>query len=152
MHARAARTPFGRSGHQALPPFLEDYHVQRRIYWFEQYGLADGREPGPGKCTPYPADAAAGIAEALAQEHGVRARSEQSPWSGVDVFILMLPTSDIVEAALFNDGVAAALRQGALVIDMSSSEPHRSRDVGDTLDQQGVPVGCSENQPELIQP
>lgn len=83
-------------------------------------------------------DAAAGIAEAFAQEHGVRAWSEESPWSGVDVLILMLPTSDIVEAVLFNDGVAAALRQGALVIDMSSSEPHRSRAVGEALTSRGL--------------
>ncbi|GAA2000558.1 NAD(P)-dependent oxidoreductase [Microbacterium ulmi] len=44
-----------------------------------------------------------------------------------DVLILMLPNSDVVETVLLDDRVAAALRPGARVIDMSSSEPVRTR-------------------------
>lgn len=51
----------------------------------------------------------------------------------LDVLITMLPNSSIVESVLLGsesaDGWAASLRAGAVVIDMSSSEPARSRDL-----------------------
>jgi 3-hydroxyisobutyrate dehydrogenase len=51
----------------------------------------------------------------------------------LDVLITMLPNSAIVESVLLGsasaDGWAASLRPGAVVIDMSSSEPARSRDL-----------------------
>lgn len=56
----------------------------------------------------------------------------------VDVLITMLPNSKIVETVLLANGWAAALRKGALVIDMSSSEPVRSRELGATLAGQGL--------------
>lgn len=56
----------------------------------------------------------------------------------VDVLITMLPNSKIVETVLLADGWAAALRKGALVIDMSSSEPVRSRDLAATLAGEGL--------------
>jgi 3-hydroxyisobutyrate dehydrogenase len=56
----------------------------------------------------------------------------------VDVLITMLPNSKIVETVLLENGWAAALRKGSLVIDMSSSEPVRSRDLAATLEAQGL--------------
>ncbi|PZU25619.1 MAG: 2-hydroxy-3-oxopropionate reductase [Shinella sp.] len=56
----------------------------------------------------------------------------------VDILITMLPNSKIVETVLLANAWAAALRKGALVIDMSSSEPVRSRDLGATLASQGL--------------
>jgi 3-hydroxyisobutyrate dehydrogenase len=50
----------------------------------------------------------------------------------------MLPNSAIVEAVLLNDGFASKMRKGALVIDMSSSEPLRSRDLAATLAEKGL--------------
>jgi len=51
-----------------------------------------------------------------------------------DVVILMLPNSDIVEAVLTGeDGVLAALQPNTLVVDMSSSEPLRTRALADTV-------------------
>ncbi|AMB87020.1 2-hydroxy-3-oxopropionate reductase [Pseudomonas agarici] len=51
----------------------------------------------------------------------------------LDVLITMLPNSAIVESVLLGSagtqGWAASLRAGAVVIDMSSSEPARSRDL-----------------------
>ncbi len=51
----------------------------------------------------------------------------------LDVLITMLPNSAIVESVLLGGagtaGWAASLRAGAVVIDMSSSEPARSRDL-----------------------
>jgi len=46
----------------------------------------------------------------------------------VDILILMLPDSKIVDDTLWNKGVAAALRKGATIVDMSSSHPVNSRD------------------------
>ncbi len=56
----------------------------------------------------------------------------------LDVLITMLPNSKIVETALLENGWADHLRKGALVIDMSSSEPTRSRDLGATLAERGL--------------
>jgi 3-hydroxyisobutyrate dehydrogenase len=56
----------------------------------------------------------------------------------VDVLITMLPNSAIVEGSLLQDGWAQHLPKGALVIDMSSSEPTRSRELGATLAEQGL--------------
>lgn len=53
--------------------------------------------------------------------------------ASVDVLITMLPTSTIVEAVLLEQGVADRLSVGALVVDMSSSEPTRSRELGESL-------------------
>ena len=45
-----------------------------------------------------------------------------------EAVLLMLLDGEVVEAVLFGEGVAAALAPGALVIDMSTIEPHRERD------------------------
>lgn len=46
----------------------------------------------------------------------------------VNVLILMLPDSKIVDDTLWNKGVAQALTKNSIVIDMSSSHPVNSRD------------------------
>ncbi|MBC7150657.1 MAG: NAD(P)-dependent oxidoreductase [Rhizobium sp.] len=51
----------------------------------------------------------------------------------LDMLVTMLPNSDIVEKVLLGDGWAERLRAGALVVDMSSSEPVRSRDLAGSL-------------------
>lgn len=52
----------------------------------------------------------------------------------LDVLITMLPNSAIVESVLLGDGGwAPRLKAGAVVIDMSSSEPARSRELAHTL-------------------
>jgi 3-hydroxyisobutyrate dehydrogenase len=60
----------------------------------------------------------------------------------LDVLITMLPNSAIVETVLLGrnggQGVARAMAKGAVVIDMSSSEPARSRDLGTTLNGLGL--------------
>jgi len=54
--------------------------------------------------------------------------------SSLDVLITMLPNSNIVESVLLADGGwASQLKAGAVVIDMSSSEPARSRELGQKL-------------------
>ncbi|KQR81473.1 2-hydroxy-3-oxopropionate reductase [Burkholderia sp. Leaf177] len=63
----------------------------------------------------------------------------------LDVLITMLPNSAIVESVLLGDskspesgGWASHLAKGAVVIDMSSSEPERSRTLGATLEARGL--------------
>ncbi|MBA3039061.1 MAG: NAD(P)-dependent oxidoreductase [Alphaproteobacteria bacterium] len=51
----------------------------------------------------------------------------------LDMLVTMLPNSDIVEKVLLGDGWAERLRAGALVVDMSSSEPVRSRELAGSL-------------------
>lgn len=55
----------------------------------------------------------------------------------LDVLITMLPNSSVVESVLLDPerGWASGLAQAAVVIDMSSSEPERSRQLGATLTQ-----------------
>ncbi len=45
----------------------------------------------------------------------------------------MLPSSDTVESVLEADGVLAAARPGALIVDMSSSEPLRTRGLAERI-------------------
>lgn len=78
------------------------------------------------------------VAKSFADEYGARIAGEDGSWSETGTVILMLPTSDVVEAVLLKDNVVAALPKGALVIDMSSSEPHRSRALGETLQSRGL--------------
>ena len=57
-----------------------------------------------------------------------------------EVVILMLPDSNVVKKVLYgeNGGLAAHLKKGAVVIDMSSSSPPVTRELGPRLKQSGV--------------
>lgn len=55
-----------------------------------------------------------------------------------DAVVLMLPDSAIVDALLWDDGFAATLKPGALLIDMGSSDPNRTRDNQQRLAARGV--------------
>lgn len=87
----------------------------------------------PARTKPYAATPGVEIAASLA-ELG----------SNSDVVITMLPDGKIVRKVLcgdhdsFKDCVAAGLRSGATVIDMSSSSPIGTRELGALLDQRGV--------------
>jgi len=79
-------------------------------------------------------DADATVVSRFTAEHpGARAASGPQSYAEVDALILMLPTSDIVEAVLEDGKTAAALRAGTLVVDMSSSVPTRTRDLAARL-------------------
>jgi 3-hydroxyisobutyrate dehydrogenase len=57
-----------------------------------------------------------------------------------EVVILMLPDSDVVKRVLFGekDSLAAHLSSGSIVIDMSSSNPSVTREIGPRLKKAGV--------------
>lgn len=75
----------------------------------------------------------------LAAAGGTAVDSALEVAQSADVLILMLPNSSIVESVLEADGVAAALPEGAVVVDMSSSEPLRTRDLATRLAAAGGP-------------
>ncbi|MFM0046015.1 NAD(P)-dependent oxidoreductase [Paraburkholderia sediminicola] len=92
------------------------------------------------------ADADVARVALLASEQRITALSVASAEqvASLDVLITMLPNSAIVERVLLgeggkqNDGWAGRLTRGAVVIDMSSSEPARSRDLAAMLAQAGL--------------
>jgi 3-hydroxyisobutyrate dehydrogenase len=85
-------------------------------------------------------DAAPGVTERFAAEHPATATAASGPQSfaAVQALILMLPTSAIVEDVLEREQVSDALPPGCLVIDMSSSEPLRTRSLAARLRAKGL--------------
>jgi 3-hydroxyisobutyrate dehydrogenase len=87
------------------------------------------------------ADADAGrLSEIVTTLNATRLDADNA--KSLDVLITMLPNSAIVESVLLGNqsthGWAAALPRGAVVIDMSSSEPARSRELGLALKELGL--------------
>ncbi|WP_042265180.1 NAD(P)-dependent oxidoreductase [Paraburkholderia heleia] len=85
-------------------------------------------------------DADAARADALAAQTGAQRLGKDNAAS-LDALITMLPNSAIVESVLLGDGAdgwASLLTKGAAVIDMSSSEPERSRKLGSVLEERGL--------------
>src|SRR6202044_2092792 len=82
--------------------------------------------------TVFDIDAAA--AQRLAAEATVRIAQRPEDFRGTDIVVTMLPTGAIVRDVLVGPrGVALELTKGAMIIDMSSSEPEGTRDLGATL-------------------
>lgn len=78
-------------------------------------------------------------AAAFAERGGEIALSPAAAARSAESLITMLPNSDIVEEALLGQGGAAGhLPKGAVVIDMSSSAPTRTRKLGARLQELGV--------------
>jgi len=76
---------------------------------------------------------------AVASETGAAAcESAADAARGAEVLITMLPDGQVVRRVLVDDGAAAALAKGAIVIDMSSSDPVGTRKLGQTLGAQGL--------------
>jgi 3-hydroxyisobutyrate dehydrogenase-like beta-hydroxyacid dehydrogenase len=74
-------------------------------------------------------------AERFASEHGARAAGTPAEAAeGADAFVSIVPDAPQVEEVLFgDDGAAASLRDGALVVDMSTIAPTASRAIGERL-------------------
>ena len=54
--------------------------------------------------------------------------------------ILMLPDSAVVRSVLLDDGLLACMTPGTVLVDMSSSEPVRTRELAALAEQHGVPM------------
>ena len=85
-------------------------------------------------------DADAARADTLAMQAGAQ-RLTHDTAASLDMLITMLPNSAIVENVVLgggNDGWASRLAKDAVVIDMSSSEPERSRKLGAVLEERSL--------------
>jgi len=71
---------------------------------------------------------------------GGRAVRDLADFADVEFVVTMLPTGPIVREVLLqtNGGIARHLRPGTIVIDMSSSEPTGTRQLGEALGKSGV--------------
>ena len=65
--------------------------------------------------------------ELQAQSGFARAATAQDTARNANIVVLMLPDSKIVDRLLWDDGLAKALKSGALLIDMGSSDPMKSK-------------------------
>jgi 3-hydroxyisobutyrate dehydrogenase len=86
-------------------------------------------------------DTAQAALQAICALSGVQASTSPADVGrGCEVVILMLPNSVVVKKVLFDDkdGLAAHLKQGSVVIDMSSSDPSVTRELGPRLETAGV--------------
>jgi 3-hydroxyisobutyrate dehydrogenase len=84
-------------------------------------------------------DAAPGVTKRFVAEHPAStAATGPESFAAVQALILMLPTSEIVEDVLEREQVADVLPPGCLVIDMSSSEPLRTRALAARLQARGL--------------
>ena len=72
-------------------------------------------------------------AQRLAPFGAVVAPSPAEAVAKADLVICLLENGEVVEDVLFNQGAAAALRPGCLVIDMSSIRPAQARDHAERL-------------------
>ncbi len=78
-------------------------------------------------------------ARSRASAFGVRSvkRLEQAA-DGVDILVLMLPDSNVVESVLSDAGLLPSLSNETAIVDMSSSEPLRTRELAERLNERGI--------------
>jgi 3-hydroxyisobutyrate dehydrogenase len=77
-------------------------------------------------------------AGSVAEETGITIAGSPADFADVIAVVTMLPNGRIVRQALIDGGVAEALPAGAVVIDMSSSEPSATQALGPELAAHGV--------------
>ena len=76
--------------------------------------------------------------EQVAAELAAAAADAPAGFAGVEAVITMLPTSREVQDVLLEWGLAEALPAGAVVVDMSSSSPTVTRELGPLLAERGL--------------
>jgi len=83
-------------------------------------------------------DAAPQRARQVAAEHGGRAAATLDGLRDSDYVVTMLPTGQVVRDLYLRDGLAERLRSGTIAIDMSSSDPTGTRQLGAALAGSGI--------------
>jgi 3-hydroxyisobutyrate dehydrogenase len=74
----------------------------------------------------------------VASEHGCRVADGFDALADSDFVVTMLPTGQIVRNLYLREGLAQKLRRGAIAIDMSSSDPVGTRELGAALATSGI--------------
>ena len=88
-------------------------------------------------------DSATVTQERFAAEHpGVTVAESPAAFSAAEVIVTMLPNGGVVQDALlhWDGGIGSALRPGALIVEMSSSDPSDTLRLAAELDRFGVRV------------
>ena len=83
-------------------------------------------------------DADTARADAWVREHGGTAAHGPQDMAEVAIVVTMLPNGRVVREAVLDGGVAEALPEGAVVVDMSSSEPWETQSLAPELAAKGV--------------
>ena len=84
-------------------------------------------------------DIAPATQERFAAEHpGVTATTAPASFAAADIVVTMLPNGADVQDAMLRWGIAPALRAGALVLEMSSSDPSDTLRLAAELERSGV--------------
>jgi 3-hydroxyisobutyrate dehydrogenase len=83
-------------------------------------------------------DASATVMASLGGADGLTAAPRLAAVAETSTAILMLPDSDVVEQVLLDEGLLADIRPGSMIIDMSSSDPARTRELADRAGGLGV--------------
>lgn len=85
-------------------------------------------------------DANEAVQSALAGELGAATATSSADFANADVVVTMLPDDRAVAAVMleWDGGVAASLRPGAVVVDMSSSNPAGTIALGKALAERGI--------------
>lgn len=80
------------------------------------------------------------LASEIARSIGAVAATSPSDFTEVEIVVTMLPTSTVVSQALFDwdDGIVRHLASDAVIVDMSSSDPTQTRELGKTLRSHGI--------------
>ena len=77
-------------------------------------------------------------AEPLAGQGGIVCATAAEAVSNADFVITMLSDGPTVETFLFNDGVAAAMKSGSCLLDMSSIKPAEAKAIASKLSEMGL--------------
>jgi 3-hydroxyisobutyrate dehydrogenase len=77
-------------------------------------------------------------ARQVAAEHGCQAAASIDDLASADFVVTMLPTGQIVRDLYLREGLAQRLRRGTIAIDMSSSGPTGTRELGVALEGFGI--------------
>jgi 3-hydroxyisobutyrate dehydrogenase len=77
-------------------------------------------------------------AREVASDLGCRAAASIDDLAGADFVVTMLPTGQIVRDLYLREGLAKQLRRGTIAIDMSSSGPTGTRELGAALAGSGI--------------
>jgi 3-hydroxyisobutyrate dehydrogenase len=85
-------------------------------------------------------DANAEVQQRFAAEHEARGAASPADLADAEVVVTMLPDERVVADAMltWDGGIAAALKPGAVVVDMSSSNPIGTQDLGRRLAERQV--------------
>lgn len=77
-------------------------------------------------------------AERVATEHGCQVARRLDGLAAADFVVTMLPTGQMVRDLYLREGLALKLSRGAIAIDMGSSDPVGTRDLGAALAASGI--------------